>query len=208
MGTIVPKQFLELAGKPVLMHAIERFFRFNSSIEIIVVLPENHFDYWEELRMKYNFTVTHKIVKGGAARFHSVKNGLDVTGDSGLVAIHDGVRPLVSTDTIRRCFDTALVTGNAIPAVNPSDSIRMITRQGNIPVNREHLRLVQTPQVFSLKLIKKAYSVDYSPEFTDDAMILERTGELIHLVDGNRENIKITNPEDLALAGALIGYVF
>ena len=208
MGTDIPKQFLELAGKPVLMHSIERFRRFDNTIGIIVVIPENQFVLWENLREKHSFSVSHTLVKGGSSRFFSVKNGLQEVEDNAIVAIHDGVRPLVSTNTIIRCFRAAEEFGNGIPVINMSDSVRMITEQGNIPVNRHSLRIIQTPQVFNARLIKKAYLRDFSPEITDDAMLLEKTGEMIHLVEGNRENIKITNPEDLVIAGALINTIF
>jgi 2-C-methyl-D-erythritol 4-phosphate cytidylyltransferase len=208
MGTDIPKQFLELAGKPVLMHSIERFRRFDNTIGIIVVIPENQFVLWENLREKHSFSVSHTLVKGGSSRFFSVKNGLQEVEDNAIVAIHDGVRPLVSTNTITRCFRAAEEFGNGIPVINMSDSVRMITEKGNIPVNRHSLRIIQTPQVFNARLIKKAYLRDFSPEITDDAMLLEKTGEMIHLVEGNRENIKITNPEDLVIAGALINTIF
>jgi 2-C-methyl-D-erythritol 4-phosphate cytidylyltransferase len=208
MGTDVPKQFLELAGKPVLMRTIERFRSFDVSIKIITVLPEDQLGYWEELQKKYSFSVPNTVVEGGPARFYSVKNGLDKVEDNSLVAIHDGVRPLVSLDTIKRCFDAAEKFGNAIPVISPTDSLRMITEQGNIPVSRQYLRIIQTPQVFDSKLIKKAYLQDYSPDLTDDAMLLEKTGETIHLVEGNRENLKITNPGDMAVAEALFNIIF
>jgi len=208
MGTDIPKQFLELAGKPVLMHSIERFRRFDNTIGIIVVIPENQFVLWESLREKHSFSVSHTLVKGGSSRFFSVKNGLQKVEDNAIVAIHDGVRPLVSTNTIIRCFRAAEEFGNGIPVINMPDSVRMITEQGNIPVNRHSLRIIQTPQVFNARLIKKAYLRDFSSEITDDAMLLEKTGEMIHLVEGNRENIKITNPEDLVIAGALINTIF
>jgi 2-C-methyl-D-erythritol 4-phosphate cytidylyltransferase len=204
MGTDIPKQFLELAGKPVLMHVIERFTRFDKSINIIVVLPESQLDNWEDLKTRYSFSVPHTAVAGGPSRFYSVKNGLQYVEENSLVAIHDGVRPLVSTETIKNCFDAAGKFGNAIPVICPSDSLRMITQKGNIPVDRQYLRIIQTPQIFNAKLIKKAYLQEYSPEFTDDATLLEKTGESIHLVEGNRENIKITNPEDLVIAEALV----
>jgi 2-C-methyl-D-erythritol 4-phosphate cytidylyltransferase len=208
MGANAPKQFLELAGKPVLMRTIERFRSFDVSIKVITVLPEDQLGYWEELQKKYSFSIPNIVVKGGPARFFSVKNGLDKVEDNSLVAIHDGVRPLVSTDTIKRCFDAAEKFGNAVPVISPTDSLRMITEQGNIPVNRQYLRIIQTPQVFDSKLIKKAYLQDYSPDFTDDAMLLEKTGETIHLVEGNRENLKITNPGDMAVAEALFNIIF
>ncbi|MCX6260499.1 MAG: 2-C-methyl-D-erythritol 4-phosphate cytidylyltransferase [Bacteroidia bacterium] len=155
MGANAPKQFLELAGKPVLMRTIERFRSFDVSIKIITVLPEDQLGYWEELQKKYSFSIPNAVVKGGPARFFSVKNGLDKVEDNSLVAIHDGVRPLVSTDTIKRCFDAAEKFGNAVPVISPTDSLRMITEQGNMPVNRQYLRIIQTPQVFDSKLIKK-----------------------------------------------------
>jgi 2-C-methyl-D-erythritol 4-phosphate cytidylyltransferase len=194
MGAEIPKQFLELAGRPVLMHTIERFKTFSESIEIITVLPENQLRHWLELQKKYSFTITQTIVKGGSTRFHSVRNGLKFVNVPGIVAIHDGVRPFVSLDTIRRCFDTAEKLGNAIPAVSPIESLRIVTESGSHPVNRFHVKQIQTPQVFSAALIKKAYKQDYRPEYSDDATVLESTGEAINLIEGNRENIKITNP--------------
>jgi 2-C-methyl-D-erythritol 4-phosphate cytidylyltransferase len=208
MGTEIPKQFLEIAGKPVLMHTIERFHTFNKSIKIITVLPENQFGFWKELQKKYSFTISQTLAAGGTSRYVSVKNGLKEVDDNGLVAVHDGVRPLVSIETIKRCFADAEIFGNAIPVISPSDSLRMITEQGNMPVNRNFLKIIQTPQVFNAKLIRKAYLQDYSPDFTDDATLLEKTGESIHLVEGNRENIKITNPEDLIIAEALFHSIF
>jgi len=204
MKADLPKQYLELAGRPVLMHTIERFKEFDSSIEIITVLPENQLRFWEELIKKYSFDVPHTIVKGGTARFFSVKNGLRFVDSPGMVAIHDGVRPFASLETIKRCFNTAAEKGNAIPVIVPSDSLRMITPEGSHPVNRLNVRQVQTPQVFRTDLIINAYKQDYSPEFTDDASVLERTGATINLVEGNRENIKITTPEDLLISGALL----
>ena len=204
MGAEIPKQFLELVGKPVLMHTIERFKAFNEAIEIITVLPENQLRYWYELQKKYSFTVPQTLVKGGSTRFYSVRNGLKFVNVPGLVAIHDGVRPFVSVDTIKRCFETAEKLGNAIPVISLSDSIRMLTDQGSVPVDRRQMRLIQTPQVFSSALIKKAYKQNYRPEFTDDATVLEINGGKINLVEGNRENIKITNPEDLLISKALL----
>ncbi|MCX6254414.1 MAG: 2-C-methyl-D-erythritol 4-phosphate cytidylyltransferase [Bacteroidia bacterium] len=204
MGAEIPKQFLELAGRPVLMHTIERFKAFNEAIEIITVLPENQLRHWIELQKKHSFTVPQTLVKGGSHRFFSVRNGLVFVNVPGLVAIHDGVRPFVSIDTIKRCFDTAEKLGNAIPTISPTESLRIMTDQGSIPVNRLHVKQIQTPQVFNADLIKKAYLQEYRPEFTDDATVLEKTGEKINLIDGNRENIKITNPEDLLISTALL----
>jgi 2-C-methyl-D-erythritol 4-phosphate cytidylyltransferase len=205
MGADMPKQYLEIAGKPVLMHTLERFKAFDGSIEIITVLPENQLRFWADLQVKYSFKVPHTLVKGGGkARFFSVKNGLKFVDVPGLVAIHDGVRPFVSIDTIKRCFETAEKLGNAIPVITPSDTLRMISEKGSAPMNRMLVRQVQTPQVFNAELIKKAYLQEYLPEFTDDASVLEKTGVKINLVEGNRENIKITNPEDLIISNALL----
>jgi 2-C-methyl-D-erythritol 4-phosphate cytidylyltransferase len=205
MGADMPKQYLEISGKPVLMHTLERFKAFDESIEIITVLPENQLRFWTDLQAKYSFNIPHTLVKGaGKARFFSVRNGLKFVDAPGLVAIHDGVRPFVSIDTIKRCFDTAEKLGNAIPVITPSDALRMISEKGSTPVNRTLVRQVQTPQVFNAELIKKAYLQEYMPEFTDDASVLEKTGVKINLVEGNRENIKITTPEDLIISNALL----
>jgi 2-C-methyl-D-erythritol 4-phosphate cytidylyltransferase len=204
MGAEIPKQFLELAGRPVLMHTIERFKAFNDAIEIITVLPENQLLHWCDLQEKYSFRVSQTLVKGGSHRFFSVQNGLKFVNTPGLVAIHDGVRPFVSIDTIKRCFETAEKLGNAIPSISPTESLRIITDQGSMPVNRFHVKQIQTPQVFNAELLKKAYQQAYNVEFTDDATVLEKTGEKINLIEGNRENIKITNPEDLLISTALL----
>jgi 2-C-methyl-D-erythritol 4-phosphate cytidylyltransferase len=204
MGAELPKQFIELAGRPVLMHTIERFKSFNDAIEIITVLPENQLRFWIDLQKKHSFSILHTLVKGGPNRFMSVRNGLKFVNDPGLVAIHDGVRPFVSIDTIKRCFDTAEKLGNAIPAISLTESLRIITERGSLPVNRFSVKQIQTPQVFNAGLIKKAYLQEYSKDFTDDATVLEKTGEKINLIEGNRENIKITNPEDLLISTALL----
>jgi 2-C-methyl-D-erythritol 4-phosphate cytidylyltransferase len=204
MGAEIPKQYLELEGRPVLMHTIERFKAFNPDIEIITVLPENQLRYWIGLTEKYSFKVPLTLVKGGSHRYNSVKNGLKFVGVPGLVAIHDGVRPFVSIDTIKRCFETAEKLGNAIPSISPTESLRLLTDDGNTHLNRLLVKRIQTPQVFSSALIKKAYTQPYSPEFTDDATVLEMMGEKINLIEGNRENIKITNPEDLLISTVLL----
>jgi 2-C-methyl-D-erythritol 4-phosphate cytidylyltransferase len=204
MGAEIPKQFLELAGRPVLMHTIERFKAFEESIEIITVLPENQLLHWCDLQEKHNFQIPQTLVKGGNHRFFSVRNGLKFVNTPGLVAIHDGVRPFVSIDTITRCFETADKLGNAIPAISPTESLRILTDKGSMPVNRFHVKQIQTPQVFNAELLKKAYQQEYSVEFTDDATVLEKTGEKINIIEGNRENIKITNPEDLLISTVLL----
>jgi 2-C-methyl-D-erythritol 4-phosphate cytidylyltransferase len=190
------------------MHTIEKFRMFEQSIEIILVLPVNQLSLWDELINKHSFKVTHKVITGGSTRFESVKNGLQAIRSEGFVAIHDGVRPLVSRETIGRCFAEAEKYGNAVPVITPADSLRLITAEGNIPLNRQFIRIIQTPQVFDSEAIKKAYCQKYRPEFTDDATLLERNGETIHLVEGNRENIKITTPEDLVIARVLLKSAF
>ena len=204
MQAVTPKQFLELAGRPVLMHTIERFKVYNEAIEIITVLPENQLRFWIDLQKKHSFSVPHTLVKGGSNRFLSVRNGLKFVNTSGLVAIHDGVRPFVSIDTIKRCFETAEKLGNAVPSISPTESLRIVTEEGSLPVNRFTVKQIQTPQVFNAALIKNAYLQDYNPDFTDDATVLEKVGAKINLIEGNRENIKITNPEDLLISAALL----
>jgi 2-C-methyl-D-erythritol 4-phosphate cytidylyltransferase len=204
MGAEIPKQFLELAGRPVLMHTIERFLTFSDSIEIITVLPENQLRFWVEIQKKHSFSVPHTLVKGGSTRFQSVKNGLEFVNSPGLVAIHDGVRPFVSIDTIKRCFEVAEKLGNAIPAISPTESLRIVTGKESVPVSRFQVKQIQTPQVFKAELIKNAYKQNYRSEFSDDATVLEKTGAKINLIEGNRENIKITNPEDLLISDALL----
>ena len=204
MESEIPKQFIELAGKPVLMHTIERFKSYRNDIEIITVLPEDELRNWVDLQKKHSFNVQQTLVKGGSSRFHSVKKGLEFVEEPGLVAIHDGVRPFVSLDTIKRCFDTAVKFGNAIPVIAPADTVRSISGKENRPMNRLNIRMVQTPQVFDAASIKQAYNCEYSPELTDDATVLERAGAKINLVEGNTENIKITNPVDMIIANALL----
>lgn len=208
MKTEVPKQFIEILGKPILMHTIEAFLKFDNTIQIILVLPQVQLDYWQELCKKHSFYTTHKIVVGGETRFQSVKNGLEAIKSTGLVAVHDGVRPLVSEDTIARCYSAAENKGNAIPVVDCVDSIRQITPNGNESVDRTAYKLVQTPQVFEVELLKSAYEQPYSSLFTDDASVAENLGLKINLVDGNRENIKITTAFDLRLAEILLKHEY
>jgi 2-C-methyl-D-erythritol 4-phosphate cytidylyltransferase len=205
MNTDVPKQFLLMAGQPVLMHTIRLFHRFDPAMPLYVTLPENYIPYWEQLCRDHSFTVPHQVVKGGKTRFGSVKNALELISGKGLVAIHDGVRPLVSFETIRRAFKEAAKSGNAVPVIPVQESIRETGPDGNKEVSRENLRIVQTPQVFRKELIKKAYNSAPHQSFTDDATVLESSGETIHLVEGNVENIKITHLSDLHCAEALLG---
>ncbi len=199
MKSDIPKQFIVLKSKPLLMHTIIAFFNYDNSIEIVLVLPENHISYWEKLVEEYNFSIPLKIVKGGEERFYSVKNGLDIT-ETDLVAIHDAVRPFVSNTVIEEAFKLAELKGNAIPAVVVSESVRMLVKEENKAINRNDIMLVQTPQCFNTDLIKKAYETEFKAEFTDDASVLEAMGEKIYLSAGNEMNIKITRPVDLLIA--------
>ena len=200
MQTDVPKQFLELCGKPVLMHTIKAFADACEGIRIIVALPSSQIGFWQELCSSRGFALPHEIVEGGSTRFHSVKNGLAALPDEGLVAIHDGVRPLTSRQTIVNCFAEAAKYGCAVPAVPVNESVREVSGQTSRMLDRSALRLIQTPQVFDIALLKKAYKQEYTPAFTDDASVFERAGHSIHLTEGNVENIKITTPNDLAVA--------
>jgi len=198
----VPKQFIEVAGKPILMHTIERFYNYNSSIRLIVVLPKEQLDTWRELCQKYSFKIFHMAIPGGATRFGSVKNGLGGVLGDGLIAVHDGVRPFVETETIKAAFETAAANGSAVVAVSSKDSIRELTADGSIAVPRANYKLVQTPQIFQASILKKAYEQPEQDYFTDDASVVESIGEKITLVEGSYRNIKITTPEDLILAEA------
>lgn len=205
MQADMPKQFMELCGKPILMHSIMAFAGIDKDIQVVVVLPKSQINYWQELCRRYTFTIPHRIAKGGETRFHSVKNGLALLSGEGLVAVHDGVRPLVSCQTVDRCFLMAERHGNAVPVVQVIDSVREVPGNGKSRVvDRSKLRLVQTPQVFDIVLLKKAYEQEYTSVFTDDASVFEEAGYTICLTEGNVENIKITTPHDLLIAGAFL----
>lgn len=204
MNSLVPKQFMLLNKRPVLMHTIERFIEFNKNIEVVLVLPVEQFNLWKQLCSDYLFTASHTLVKGGTERFWSVKNGLDAIGNKGIVFIHDGVRPLVSVETIQRCLTTTLEKGNAVPVLPVVESLRQIEINNNKMVDRTKFVVIQTPQVFKIEEIKTAYSLGFDSQFTDDTSVLERLGKKINLVEGNRENIKLTHPIDFKIAEALM----
>lgn len=204
MGSELPKQFLPIGGKPVLMHTLEAFHRFDSAIDLILVLPEEQQGYWKQLCEKHRFTIRHFIANGGETRFHSVKNGLALVSGGGLVGVHDGVRPFVSQEVIRRCYDRAATEKAVIPVVDVVETVRQVTESGSRTVNRDDYKLVQTPQVFDADLLRRAYAQDFKPFFTDDASVVEAMGVPVYLVEGNRENIKITTPFDLKIATALL----
>jgi len=204
MNADVPKQFLEIKGKPILIHTLEAFMNFDASLQLILVLPVAQFEFWETLCKKHALNIPHQIVTGGQTRFQSVKNGLDAVKVPAIVAIHDGVRPLVSKETISRCFDAAAKFGAAIPTMDSIESIRFVDASGSKSVDRNAYKMVQTPQVFDAELLKKAYEQEFSVLFTDDASVVEAMGATVHLVDGNRENIKITTEFDLIVAERLL----
>ncbi|MFN6088887.1 MAG: 2-C-methyl-D-erythritol 4-phosphate cytidylyltransferase [Cyclobacteriaceae bacterium] len=201
--SVLPKQFIELNGKPVLLHTLEAFIRYSPSIRIVLVLPEDDFEIWRSICEKFEFNYPVTLQKGGETRFQSVKNGLqNIT--EGLVAIHDGVRPLVSEDIIGASFRLAAIHKCAIAAVRLKESIRMTDQDNTKAVDRSRFRLIQTPQTFDVSLIKKAYEQKEEISFTDDASVAERAGNIISLFEGSYENIKITTQEDLIVAKALI----
>jgi 2-C-methyl-D-erythritol 4-phosphate cytidylyltransferase len=204
MGTEIPKQFLELCGKPVLMHTIQVFHDFDPESKIILVLPEDQQQFWKGLCLKHSFSLLHQVVSGGKTRFHSVLNGLSQIEDEGIVFIHDGVRPLVSRETLDRCLETAQKLGNAIPVLPVTESLRKLAGDLNISVDRSQYFSVQTPQTFRCEQILEAFQQDFDPAFTDDASVAEKAGFTIQMVEGNRENIKITTPIDLIFAVALL----
>lgn len=204
MGKDLPKQFLPIDGTPILMHTLQAFYDYDPSMTLIVVLPSDQQAYWSKLCGDHHFTIPHVVVKGGETRFHSVKNGLSCIKGEGLVAVHDGVRPFVHCDTIDRCFAAAQESGAAVPVVEVVDSLRKVEEEESKAVSRREYRIVQTPQVFDISLLKEAYKQPYTVDFTDDASVVEAYGRKISLVEGNRENIKITSPFDLIIAEAFL----
>lgn len=205
MGQELPKQFIAVGERPILMHTLYAFYQADRDISLILVLPKEQMAYWEALCELHCFKVPVQIAEGGSSRFHSVKNGLKLIDEEGLVAIHDGVRPFVSTQVIESAYQAALRYGGAIPVIDMIDSVRQLTADGKShPVDREQLKLVQTPQTFRTELIRNAYEMPYDKLFTDDASVFEAAGHSIHCFAGNRENIKITTPLDLLIAEALI----
>lgn len=206
MGAGVPKQFLPVNGLPILMQTINRFREYDAYMSIIIVLPKEQHGYWHELCSKHRYTSAYTVAEGGPTRFHSVKNGLAMIPDDaeGVVGIHDGVRPFPSVDVIRRCYGAARTAGAVIPVIPVFETLRRVAADGTTEtVPRDEYRLVQTPQTFDIQLIKQAYGQPYRESFTDDASVVESFGENITLVEGNRENIKITTPFDLRLARIL-----
>lgn len=206
MGLPVPKQFALVAGRPVLMHTIARFHEADPSLGIIVVLPADQHEYWNDLCREHDFRIEHTVVSGGETRFHSSQNGLRAIPDDvdGVVGIHDGVRPFVSVEVIRRCYAEARRSGSAIPVVPVVDTLRIVGEgNGSHNVDRSQFRAVQTPQVFSIGLLREAFRQQWRSEFTDDASVVEGIGVKIGMVEGNRENVKLTTPLDMLVAEEL-----
>lgn len=204
MGADLPKQFIPLKDKPLLMHTLNVFYSWDATVELLLVLPESHQAYWRMLCTELNFTVPHRVVTGGETRFHSVLNGLKEIHEPALIAVHDGVRPFVTPEIISACFAEAATSGAAIPVVPLVDSIRKREGENSFPVDRNSYCAVQTPQVFVSALLHSAYKQPYVDTFTDDASVVEAAGGRICLVEGNRENIKITTVTDLLYAKMLL----
>ena len=208
MGVGIPKQFLLLKGKPVLMHTIQRFYEYDRSIQLIVVLPESEMDHWRKLNRSHDFNMSHLVVAGGQSRIDSVRAGLSVIGDDEVVGIHDGVRPFCTRQLIATCFEEAIKKTSAIPCVPVTDSIRMIQGSSSKSVERSGLHLVQTPQCFHSGKLKAAYALPVAETFTDDASVFEAAGNKLNIVQGEKTNIKITFPSDMPLAEALAARIF
>ena len=207
MGSDIPKQFLPIGGKPVLMRTLERFRQYSPTLQIILVLPKAQQDYWQKLCKEYAFDIDYQLADGGETRFHSVQNGLAKIPDNaqGVVGVHDGVRPFPSIDVIRNCYETAREKKAVIPVIPVVETVRHLKGDTSVTVPRNDYRLVQTPQTFDIQLLKEANRQPYNEGFTDDASVVEAFGFDITLVEGNRENIKITTPYDLKIAEVLIG---
>ena len=202
MGGSIPKQFLPINGLPVLMRTLQRFRDYSEALKIILVLPKDQQEYWKSLCAEHRFDVHHEVADGGITRFQSVKNGLRLIPEDakGIVGVHDGVRPFVSLSVIKRCYDTAKEAKAVVPVVPVVETLRQI---GGSTVARDDFRLVQTPQTFDISLLKQAYNQEFRDDYTDDASVVEAMGQPITLVEGNRENIKITTPFDILIAETL-----
>jgi len=205
MQSTLPKQFIELKGKPILLHTLEKFHQFDQALQLIIVMHPDFVDYWKDLCRTLNVTIPHEVVAGGAERFHSVKNGVhQVRSDVEVIAVHDAVRPMINASTIRNCFEGACKHKAVVPVIPLVDSLRQITDSGNTQVDRSKFRLVQTPQCFDRLLLLRAYEQEYQKNFTDDASVVENIDQPIFFVDGNVENVKITTKSDLVFCESLL----
>lgn len=202
MGNELPKQFLLLKGKPILLHTLERFYEADTTAQLFITLPEDWLIYWNDLILQYNCIIPHKVITGGIERYDSIKNALKEAKGT-IIAVHDGVRPLVSVDTIHNCIKSAQEKGSGIPYLPVKESIRKVSSGDSTALLRSEYVLVQTPQCFSSEVIQKAYEQPFHTGITDDAALVEEAGFAIHLVKGNEENIKITTPVDLIIAESL-----
>jgi len=207
MESRLPKQFLRIRQEIILMKTMRTFHEFDKSMDLLIGLPAGEMSTWERLCKDENFQIPHRLTEGGETRFHTIKNALQYISSPSVVAVHDGVRPLVDQQTIQRAFEKAEASGNAIPVTDIHESIRMVTTSENKAVPRKYYKLVQTPQVFHSDIILKAYQQEYDPDFTDDASVVEKSGVSIHTVKGNPENIKITTKKDLAVAETLLQFM-
>ena len=205
MHAALPKQFMQINGKPILQYALEKFHRYEPTMEILLVLHPDYVQFWIDLARTLQIEIPHKVIVGGEERFHSVKNAIAaIDEENGIVGIHDAVRPLVSLRTIETCYNTARQRSNAIPVIRMHESIRVVNETGSSSADRNKFRIVQTPQCFELSLLKSAFEQPFDASFTDEASVVEALGERLNLVEGNRENIKITTTEDLRMAAALL----
>jgi len=208
MGSVVPKQFLEIEGKAILLHTIDQFTAAFSDIELVIVLPQGYIEEGQTLLAQNGYNKNVQFVAGGETRFQSVKNGLTKVTSDAIVFVHDAVRCLLTPALIQRCYQQAAEKGSAIPAVSATDTVRLIQGTGHILLDRENVMLIQTPQTFQAALLLEAFKQDYVPEFTDEANVVEANGKSVYLVDGEFENIKITRPLDLAIAEYILAKRF
>lgn len=204
MGNAVAKQFLPLAGKPVLYYTIKTFIDAYADIKLVLVLPEEQLSYAQMVLQAFPDRVDMTIVTGGETRFHSVQNGLKEVSDNAIVFVHDGVRPLVSVQLIRACYEQAVEKGSAIPAIPVADSMRMVDGDNSSPVNRQHMRSIQTPQTFRIDILLPAFQQEYTDAFTDEATVVEAYGAQVYLIEGEKRNIKLTTPEDMMIAEIML----
>jgi 2-C-methyl-D-erythritol 4-phosphate cytidylyltransferase len=208
MKSETPKQFMPLAGKPLLFHSITAFYNCYNDIDIIIPLPKEYFGEWEKICRENNFSIKHRLAEGGEHRFYSVKNSLSLIKDNenAVVGIHDAARPFIKKETIAELYKAAEETGNAIPVIAINDSVREINKLSSKPIDRHNLCLVQTPQCFRTDIIKRAYQQEFKLYFTDDATVAESVDEKINLIDGDPVNIKITTPTDMLIAETLFKF--
>lgn len=204
MQSSLPKQFMLLLDVPILMHTIERFAQSHEDMQIVVVLPSEQIPLWNNMCKQMVFDIPHMVAEGGDTRYESVKNGLALCGDEGVVGIHDGVRPMVSPEFISTCFESTEQHGSALPVIPITQSLRKRDGEASHAVSREGMVAVQTPQCFRLEEIKRCYDQPFDPSFTDDATVFEKAGHQVHLIDGEQTNIKITTQGDLQMAEALL----